>query len=407
MESINGKAIDGTLTAAEWNQLPTEIQNIITDLGIALSNGDLDQLGKAIAGMVGSADYYSVGGTVNALTATKIGAKQAPVALDAVHDGLRVRLRPSGSNTGAATINVNAISVKDIKRENGDALTAGDLSPNRDAIMRYDSGTDDFFLLDGSLPLLDVVPRGYIDGFITGPDPGDTANDILIKPGIARATNIPMTLDRNSNIIKQLDANWAFGSGVGGFPSGLSITLNTWYHIFMIGHPNGNVDAGVDSNLDASQLLADASGYTGYRRIGAIRWESGPTMRQYTQIGDHFIWDEYYMEVDATQSGAGLTAYALSRVPLGVRVEPKLTIGPQYNSAEQQVAYGDGDAVLATALGVGYHDTLTYGASTHHSEMTPRLITDLSQQIQIRRAGTIDLELVNHGWVDPRGRTIQ
>ena len=49
MEDLNDKVLGGNLPAIEWNQVPSEIQNVIENLGISLSNGDLNQLGKAIA----------------------------------------------------------------------------------------------------------------------------------------------------------------------------------------------------------------------------------------------------------------------------------------------------------------------------------------------------------------------
>lgn len=148
MRDLNDKSTGGSLTADEWNDLPSEVQNIIEDLGQALSGGDLDQLGKAIAGMVGAADFYSETGAADAYVATKIGAKQGPAALDAVHDGLTVRFRPGNANTGASTLNVNGLGVKDIVREDLSVLSANDLVTTKDAICRYNQPTDDFHLLD-------------------------------------------------------------------------------------------------------------------------------------------------------------------------------------------------------------------------------------------------------------------
>jgi len=150
MEDLNDKLMGGTLTSDEWNQVPSELQNVIGALGIALLAGDLNQLGKAIAGMCGASTWYSESGAADAYVCNVVGAKHGPVALDAVHDGLIVRFRPGNANTGASTINVNSLGVVDIKREDGSALSAGDLVTTRDAFLRWDNASGDFFLLDFS-----------------------------------------------------------------------------------------------------------------------------------------------------------------------------------------------------------------------------------------------------------------
>jgi len=50
MKDLNDKATGSTLTASEFNEIPSEIQQAITDSGQTLSSGDLTQLSKAIGG---------------------------------------------------------------------------------------------------------------------------------------------------------------------------------------------------------------------------------------------------------------------------------------------------------------------------------------------------------------------
>jgi len=143
MQNLTGKTPGGELTAAEWNQLPQEVQNIITDLGIALVGGDTDQLGKAIAAFLASGDYYSESGIANAYVITPIGSRQGPASL---HEGMVIRFRPGAANTGASTVNVNSLGIKDLKREDGTVLQFGDLNPVYDTFARYDVSAGDFFV---------------------------------------------------------------------------------------------------------------------------------------------------------------------------------------------------------------------------------------------------------------------
>ncbi len=143
MQDLNDKVITNTLTAVEWNEVPSEIQNIIeaTLYNQSLSSGDLNQLGKGVAGYAASGTFYTGSGTANAHIATKLTGMQAPPNYG---DGMIVRFRPSNANTAGATINVDSLGVKTIKKEDGTVLSAGDLDTAKDAWLRYD-GTD--FLL--------------------------------------------------------------------------------------------------------------------------------------------------------------------------------------------------------------------------------------------------------------------
>jgi len=64
--------------------------------------------------------------------------------------------------------------------------------------------------------------------------------------------------------------------------------------MFLIFRPNGGVDGGFDTAIDASNLLADtnvqAAGYLFYRRIWTGKTETASTdIEDYTQVYDHYI----------------------------------------------------------------------------------------------------------------------
>lgn len=145
MDSLNGKATGGTLTASEWNQLPTEVQNIITQHGIALSGGDLNQLGKAIAGYVANGRYYTDGGAANAYVLTQIGSKQA---LPSYTNGSEFVFKPANANTGASTVNVAGLGVKNIKDLSGNDPQAGAIPAGVDVTLRYNLASDICVIVD-------------------------------------------------------------------------------------------------------------------------------------------------------------------------------------------------------------------------------------------------------------------
>ncbi len=139
MQDLNDKVTGGTLTAVEWNEVPSEIQNVIEALDITLSSGDLNQLGKAIAGYVAHGDFYTDSGAANVYVLTQTGSKQAPTAYV---DGMRVRAVISNANTGASTVNVVGLGVKSITTQSGTNPQAGEIDGIIELI--FDTGNDRF-----------------------------------------------------------------------------------------------------------------------------------------------------------------------------------------------------------------------------------------------------------------------
>lgn len=125
MQNLSGKLTGGSLTAAEWNQLPSEIQNIILSTGITLSSGDLNQLGKALSEIASAADFYiqSSGATNNYTLVTPAGRQQAP----RYTNGMRIRWFSGFTNTGASTVNVNGLGARNLLGPEGGSLEAGSI----------------------------------------------------------------------------------------------------------------------------------------------------------------------------------------------------------------------------------------------------------------------------------------
>lgn len=132
------KATGDSLTATEFNQIPNEIENVISDAGLTPSAGDSAQLAKAMAFLVGDADYYSETGAANAYVLAPVSPREG---ITAYVDGHRVSFIPTNSNTGASTINVNGIGLKNIKKGAGAGSdpASGDLTAGILVELRYDS----------------------------------------------------------------------------------------------------------------------------------------------------------------------------------------------------------------------------------------------------------------------------
>lgn len=125
MEDLTGK-IDGgsgaagVLPADQWNQLPNEIQNVIIALGQTLSNSDLNQLGKSIAGYVANGTFYTDSGSANAYVLSSIGSKQEAPAYS---DGFEVNFIAGNDSSATSTVNVAGLGAKDIKLSDGSDIS--------------------------------------------------------------------------------------------------------------------------------------------------------------------------------------------------------------------------------------------------------------------------------------------
>lgn len=410
MQDLNDKVTGSTLTAAEWNEPMSELQNIIEGLTQVLTSADLNQLFKSIASMAGCGDFYAESGVADQYIATVISTKQGPVALNATHDGMRVRFRPGNANTGASTINVATLGVRDILREDGSALQANDLLTTRDTELRYDynSGTDRFLLVTPFIPGQVEVSRGYIDGFITSNNGADPAKDIDFAPGICRDQADSETMQTSAITTKQIDANWVAGTNNGGFPSALTLTADTWYHLFVIKNSGtGAVDFGFDSDIDAINLLSDATGFDKGRLIGSVRMDATLDILPYTQRGDSFTWtDAGYQDINMNP-GATEETHSLKFVPFGIRTEADVVVlfftdtglGTSY-----YVVTG-GDETITTSPGTNYADARSEGDGRSAS-VAKHVWTNLVGQVktQTNNANATALRIQTHGWRFNRGK---
>lgn len=137
MQNIPTKT-DGatTLPAVEFNQIPDELENAITQTGQALTSSDLSQLSKAMSVYAAGGDYYTDTGAADAYVLSVIGSKQAPIAY---FTGMRVRFIVNVTSTGASTANVASLGVETILQADGATpLVAAALVAGIEVTLSYD-----------------------------------------------------------------------------------------------------------------------------------------------------------------------------------------------------------------------------------------------------------------------------
>jgi len=237
------------------------------------------------------------------------------------------------------------------------------------------------------------VLRNYIDGLILENDAGDTDHDIKINTGVTTSTDNDVYINLSSALIKRIDANWTAGTNQGGFPSGLSLSANTWYHFFVIvDNDTSTEDACFDTSLTATNCLSDASAYDDYRRVGSVLTDGSSNIIQFKQYGDTFLINPI---TNTTSIPSSLTLVTITS-PLGIICEVILNYIIS-SSAGTDVYYAPGDAA--------YEWIQASAVSAAAEKGSVRIMTNTNSQVRHRYASTAPTyELKTRGWIDFRGK---
>ncbi len=247
-----------------------------------------------------------------------------------------------------------------------------------------------------ALEILFGIPLGYISGFLPV-IAADTDHDISFGVGEARSA-LASSLKRialATALIKQIDVDWAPGTNDGGFPSGLTLAIDTWYHLFVIKNNTTKVvDAGFDTSLVATNLLADASGYTEFKRIGSVLTDGSSNISGFTSYElpsglRIFMWDDPPLDLNDATITVRETVGPFS-VPPGLNIYGIFTGRTDNADFYLSTPAVDDEAPSNSAAPLAL-------ASSNNSPYF-RLITDTSGQLSARSGGAGTIRIVTHGW---------
>lgn len=265
----------------------------------------------------------------------------------------------------------------------------------------------------GNIQVAELPPaalRGYLDGYVLTPQTAPTYN-LSFAAGLANASGNDYLMERSSALVKQLNNTWVQGTNQGGRPSAISLSDGQWWHCFIIANSSsGVIDAGFDTNVDASQLLAAATGFDKYRRVGSVYYiDATSRIQPFTQRGDRFWWLVPALEIDDIDGGAGSEVTDAVHVPPGVAVEARLNVSMR-GTAERTVFLGSPDmstipAASTTAAPLGQVAIMPdSGGQTTVGSSQVDVYTDTSQQIVYRTNASNYVRMSTLGWRDDRGR---
>ncbi len=384
-----------TNTAAAYQLSPDPLLEANSDTNIFSMEVHLDSTGAATLAIE---DLNNPGSYLTAQALKKYDGQSGKLDIEAgdLQEGQTYIVRDDG--TDFVVLNPEII----------DSLICNDLTVNNDLEV---GGT---LTLGGSS--VGLIPSGYINGFVPSNNTTDADHDIDISPGVTRDSTDTKDIISSSVIIKQIDANWAEGSDMGGFPSGLSLTADTWYHLFVILKDDGvTVDAGYDTSLTATNLLSDATGYTKYRRVTSVLTDGSSNILPgiwfiFNGGGLKFVFKEQILDVDVTDPGILAVTPTLS-TPLGIEVDAILVFS-FYNTSSSGATTLTGLLTSLDQTDVA-PDFYTYdlqgddpssGGNTS-ATIIKNVKTNTSSQVRYRwriSDSDITVKLASVGWIETR-----
>lgn len=230
----------------------------------------------------------------------------------------------------------------------------------------------------------------------------DTDHDITIGIGSGWSSNAAST-DRHfirlaGALTKRIDAAWAVGTGQGGLDTG-AVGNSSWYHLWVIRTDSGTTDVLFSLSATAPTM---PSNYTKKRRIGSVLTDGSANILQFTQVGDHFLWNDPPLDLDASAVTTARTTATLS-VPTGFKMLATINVMMTNASAtELYVSSSATDEAPSTSAAPLAQFRCTAGG-TEVGQITTMTSTTSTVFVRAGAASTT-VRIATLGWQDRRGR---
>jgi len=137
-----------------------------------------------------------------------------------------------------------------------------------------------------------ALPRNYISGFGLTNDTTTPATVLAVAAGQASDSTNTATISGTA-FRKSIGGSWVAGTGANGMGVGLTVSANTWYHVFAI-VASGSYDVYFDTSLTAANKPA---GSTAVRYIGSIKTDGSAQIIGFTQVGQYFYWASQIIDI--------------------------------------------------------------------------------------------------------------
>ena len=321
---IVSKITGNTLSATEFNQIPTELENLITSSSQTVSDAVLNQDTIAVSRYAAN-NFYIDSGTADNYVLTLASSFTNPVSATVGYFvGMTIRFRAGNAGTGgAAIVNVGGAGDKSLKEADG-TTNPTSIPTTIDTEWRYDgtvfrkvnlvvAATESAAGI-AKLPKQITIANNATDA---NNDIDFSAGNFIVSDGSAQGYAASIET-------KRLDATWAAGNNAGGLAAGLTKTNLLWYHCFKLLNPTtGVTGSGYDTSVNATNLLADAAvisaGFTKYAWRNAIFVNSSGNIESFKQDGRTITFAPVAV-FNNTLVGTTFSTFT-PRAPTGIRVK--------------------------------------------------------------------------------------
>lgn len=320
------------------------------------------------------------------------------LGLSSYYAGMVIYAKFNTTNNTSPKLNIDGLGNVSIINRDGSAVVSAYLNTSMYYQLFYDGVSFRIISQESGYQHITLPPNF---NNITVSNYLATPHDII--NGIGKCTDSTNTTAINvtTQLIKQIDSVWTEGSNVGGRASSVPLSTDTWYHYFCIWKSDGIYDFGFDTDLSATNLLADATGYIYFRRLLSIKTDGSSNILKFietivgTQKQVAFI-----TPIQSVSMGVpDATAIPITLdVPIDVSViaDINLTISVPAGGGAFYLSRLDVDdtspAITATGICVA-------GGNTWHHE---KIITNTSAQARYRMMTSFPagLTIYTLGWVE-------
>jgi hypothetical protein len=285
-----------SLPAADFNQIPLELQHLIQDTNQTLSGSNLFQASTATAIYSAIGDFYIDSGTANAyvISKTSFTADYKIRALPELFVGASFRFIAAHTNTGASTVNIDSLGAIQFVLPTGGSLPANSILAGREV----------FGFVSTLTPTPKAVitnPQGSLFSSVWAPW---TISGLLVSPGTDPTTQYNVSagnaVDQSGNINcmssgaitnKNVAATWAEGSDAGAVVSAdFPLTAGETVYIFELWKNDQiSFDSAITTDPTGDALLADSTisgaGFVYCRRVAFNTVPVDSTVRAINQTG--------------------------------------------------------------------------------------------------------------------------
>jgi hypothetical protein len=244
------------------------------------------------------------------------------------------------------------------------------------------------------------IKSGVLRGLNTNNNTTLPLKDIDFTPGVVADSTLSEYMELPTLLVKKIDAVWAAGTNMGGLFTG-AVAANTTYHLFIIKHTDGTVDAGFDTSVIAANRPV---GYTKFARVLSLYTDSGSNLVQYEQRGNKVILKAKVADFSgATTVAATLHALSVPKdievlVNFNARLVAAVVTPTVLALVSSPLSNDDNPATLWNLVMVDS------GTNTTATSIILDLVTNTLGEVRSRaNAAVTDIELTTYGWNDNRG----